>query len=64
MDNECEEDVKITSKPGESLLFVYQAKWQKRLLLKYGNQYYPYSMLLTKQQDMHCHYFFLLLKLM
>ena len=38
IDNDCEEDVKITSKPGESLLFVYQAKWQKRLLLKYGNE--------------------------
>ena len=38
IDNDCEEDVKITSKPGESLFFVYQAKWQKRFLLKYGNE--------------------------
>ena len=36
--NDCEEDVKITAKPGESLLFVYQAKWQKCLLLKYWNE--------------------------
>ena len=38
IDNDCEEDVKITTKPGESLLFVYQAKWQQRLLLKYENE--------------------------
>ena len=63
IDNDCEEDVKVTSKPGESLLFVYQAKWQKRLLLKYGN---GLSLLdtITKQEVMQCYYFFLLLKLM
>ena len=38
IDNDCEKDVKITSKPGESLLFVYQAKWLKHLLPKYGNE--------------------------
>ena len=38
IDNDSEEDVKITSKPGESLLYVYQAKCQKRLLFKYGNE--------------------------
>ena len=38
IDDDCEEDVKITTTPGESLLFVYQAKWQQRLLLKYGNE--------------------------
>ena len=38
IDNDCKEDVKITAKHGESLLFVYHAKWQKLLLLKYGNE--------------------------
>ena len=38
INNDCDEDVKITSKPGESLLFVYQAKWEKPVLLKYGNE--------------------------
>ena len=38
IDNDCEGNAKITSKPGQSLLFVYQAKWQKRLPLKYGNE--------------------------
>ena len=44
-----EEHVKITSKPGESLLFVYQTKQQKRLLLNMGMNN-PYQTPLTKQQ--------------
>ena len=31
-------DVKIITKPGEILLFIFQLKWQKRLLLEYGNE--------------------------
>ena len=30
--------LKILAEPGNSLLFVYQSKWQGRLLQKYGNE--------------------------
>ena len=43
IDDDCAEAVKITTKPGESLLFVYQAEWRKRLLLKYGNKFLKYG---------------------
>ena len=37
--SECETNVKRKSKSSQnSLLFVYQEPWQKRLLLRYGNE--------------------------
>ena len=30
--------MEILAEPGNSLLFVYQSKWQGRLLQKYGNE--------------------------
>ena len=37
-ENVDEDDIMLTFKPGENLLFVYQSAWQKRLLLRYGNE--------------------------
>ena len=37
-DNIDEDDIMLTVKPGENLLFIYQSAWQKRLLLRYGNE--------------------------
>ena len=36
--DEDNKDLKILAEPGNSLLFVYQSKWQGRLLQKYGNE--------------------------
>ena len=36
--DEDNKDLKILAEPGNSLLFVYQLKWQGRLLQKYGNE--------------------------
>ena len=37
-EDEDNKDLKILVEPGNSLLFVYQSKWQGRLLQKYGNE--------------------------
>ena len=38
-DEEDDEDnIVLMSEPGNSLLFVYQSHWQRRLLLRYGNE--------------------------
>ena len=37
-EDEDNKDLKILAEPGNSLLFVYQLKWQGRLLQKYGNE--------------------------
>ena len=37
-EDEDNKDLKILAEPGNSLLFVYQSKWQGRLLQKYGNE--------------------------
>ena len=37
-EDEDNKDLEILAEPGNSLLFVYQSKWQGRLLQKYGNE--------------------------
>ena len=37
-EEEDNKDLKILAEPGNRLLFVYQSKWQGRLLQKYGNE--------------------------
>ena len=59
IDNECEEDIKITS---DWRKFTFCISGKKVLSLNMGMSY-PYYMLLTKQQDMHYHCFILWLKL-